>query len=126
MVGRLTDLFGRIAAFDAKLSTLHQARPSGVHLHLAGAEQTARGLERFSRDTPSLLRAVTLLEFNSGKQVWPPLAPLDASMFAPLPDDPRHSADWWKFREQDAAHARAESQRVNDYYERQNKLREDK
>jgi hypothetical protein len=40
--------------------------------------------------------------------------------------DPRASADWWKFAEQDAAAARADSARVNDYYEQQHKQREER
>ncbi len=42
---RIADLFARIAANDAELSRLHQARPSGCALHLLGAELVARNLE---------------------------------------------------------------------------------
>jgi hypothetical protein len=46
-------------------------------------------------------------------------------MFDPqLYADPRRGADWWKFAEANAAHARAESQRVQQYFEQQNKERE--
>ena len=51
--------------------------------------------------------------------------PRDMSMFAPVVD-PRASKDWYKFQEQDAAHARAESQRVADYYEQQERERKER
>jgi hypothetical protein len=121
----LTDLFTRIALLDQKLSALHQARTAGVQLHLLGAELIARELERFTRDVPSLLQVVTLFDFDSGKQVWPPIQKRDMSMFDPQRyADPRASKDWYKFAEANAAHNRAESKRVADYYEKQNKDRE--
>jgi hypothetical protein len=124
-VATLIDLFTRIGALDEKLSALHQARPRGVQLHLLGSELVARELERFTRDVPSLLQAVTLLDFDTGKPVWPLVRKRDMSMFDPERyADPRASKDWWKFKEADAAQAKAESQRVADYYEKQNKERE--
>jgi hypothetical protein len=96
-----------------------------VQLHLLGPELIARELERFTRDMPSLLQSVVLLDFDSGKRVWPPVAPRDMSMFDPERyADPRASKDWYKFAEANAAHAKAESERVADYYEKQNKERE--
>ena len=49
---KITDLFTRIATNDAELSSLHQARPAGVALHLLGAELVARDLERFVVTAP--------------------------------------------------------------------------
>ena len=126
-VSTLIDLFTRIAVFDQKLSALHEGRSAGVQLHLLGAELIAREMERFTRATPSLLQSVVLHDFNSGKRVWPPVVPRDMSMFDPERyADPRASKDWWKFKEADAAHAKAESQRVADYYEKQNNERDEK
>jgi hypothetical protein len=126
VIAKLADLFTRIAILDQKLSTLHQARPSGVALHLTGSELVARELERFSRDVPSLLQAVTLFDFHTGKRVWPPVQKRDMSMFDPQRyADPRASRDWWKFAEADAAHAKAESARVQEYYEKQQRKREE-
>jgi hypothetical protein len=124
LINQLVDLCTRMVTLDGKLSRLHQARPSGVPLHLDSPELMARGLDAFSRAAPSVLTQLKLYD-RHGKQVWPPVVPRDMSMFEPRRyADPRASADWWKFKEADAAHAKAESQRVADYYEKQNKERE--
>jgi hypothetical protein len=57
------DLFVRITADEKELSALHQARPPGVMEHLDSAELHARGLDRFTRDPPSLLTSVS-------RQIW--------------------------------------------------------
>jgi hypothetical protein len=125
-VSALVDLFVRMVALEGKLSRLHQSRPSGVRLHLDSPELMARGLEAFSRDKPSLLQLVQLYDRN-GKQVWPPVVPRDMSLFDPQRyADPRASADWWKYKDLAAEQAKAESERVNAYYENQRKLREER
>jgi hypothetical protein len=55
-------LFVRITADEKELSALHQARPPGVMEHLLSAELHARGLDRFTRDTPSLLTSGCLFD----------------------------------------------------------------
>jgi hypothetical protein len=93
----LLNLFIRIAAFDNEVGRLHSARPAGLALHLASVELTARGLDRFTRDTPSLLNTLTLFDLPSGKQLWPQVAPRDMALFNPVvPADPVHSPDWWR------------------------------
>jgi hypothetical protein len=125
-VSKLVDLLTRVSAFDAKLSRLHQSRPSGVALHLDAPELLARGLEAFSRATPSLLRLVQLFDRN-GKQCWPPVQKRDLSLFDPQRfADPRASADWWRFAEQNAAYAKAQSELVSRYYENQAKERDER
>ena len=62
-VNKLVDLFVRITADEKELSALHQARPPGVMEHLDSAELHARGLDRFTRDPPSLLTSVS-------RQIW--------------------------------------------------------
>jgi hypothetical protein len=124
LINQLVDLGTRMVTLDGKLSRLHQARPSGVLLHLDSPELMARGLDAFSRAAPSLLTQLKLHD-RHGKQVWPPVVPRDMSMFDPERyADPRAGPDWWKFKEQDAAHAKAESERVQEYYARQQKERE--
>lgn len=127
-VSKLIDLFNRIAAHEAEVSRLHQSRPAGVSLHLAGPELVARGLESFSRDTPSLIKTIQFLDFASGKQVWPPpRIPLGVlvtqGMPAPLPHP---GADWWRDREERAAAQRAEQERVAAYYEAQQRAKEER
>ena len=68
-VNKVVDLFVRITADEKALSALHQARPPGVMEHLLSAELHARGLDRFTRDTPSLLTSVCLFDWNSGRQI---------------------------------------------------------
>jgi hypothetical protein len=128
-VSQLTDLFARVVAFDQKASKLHQARPAGVALHIDSPELTARKLERVTRDVPSLLTAVTLYDFHNGKQIWPPVQKRDMSLFAPVViADAAHSPDWWRPEVQAArnAEAKAEAERVREYYERQAREREER
>ena len=73
-VNKIVDLFVRITADEKELSALHQARPAGVMEHLGSAELHARGLDRFTRDAPSLLTSVVLFDWDSGRQIWPPAA----------------------------------------------------
>jgi hypothetical protein len=125
LVNELVDLLTRMAMLDDKLSRLHQARPSGVQLHLDSPELLARGLDGFSHDRPSLLTLLKLHD-RTGKQVWPPVQKRDMSLFDPQRyADPRASKDWYKYAEQDAAHAKAESERVQEYYEKQQRKREE-
>ena len=56
---KIVDLFVRITDNNKALSALHQARPAGVMEHLLSAELHARGLDRFTRDAPSLLTSVS-------------------------------------------------------------------
>jgi hypothetical protein len=66
---KITDLFTRIAANDAELSRLHQARPGGVALHLLGAELVARDLDRFTAAEPSIAQELKLPTFASGQRL---------------------------------------------------------
>jgi hypothetical protein len=102
---KITDLFTRIAANDAELSGLHQARPGGVALHLLGAELVARDLERFRSLEPSIAQELKLPTFASGQRLaWPPPQPSIAALYAMsmVPQrDPRFSADWAAAQKED-------------------------
>src|SRR5208283_1743818 len=104
---KITDLFTRIVANDADLSRLHQARPSGVALHLLGAELVARDLERFRALEPSIAQELKLPTFAPGQRLaWPPPKPSMAVMVAMsmVPThDPRYSADWAAAQKEDTA-----------------------
>jgi hypothetical protein len=95
---KIADLFTRIAANDAELSGLHQARPGGVALHLLGAELVARDLERFKATEPSIAQELKLPTFAPGQRLaWPPPQPPIAALYAMsmVPThDPRYTADW--------------------------------
>jgi hypothetical protein len=119
---KVADLFSRMQAFDAELSTLHQARPAGLSLRLLKPELIARGLEGFTINQPSLINEVKLPAFEPGKpQAWPPPQPSMAAAFAatvPGYDPRRFSADWAKDNERRAAVQRAEQKHMADYYAR--------
>jgi hypothetical protein len=121
-VSKIVDVLKRIAASEVELSQLHQVRPSGVSLHLLGAELVARGLDNFTRDDPSIVNELKLPDFEHSVQMaWPPPRPSMGAAFAAtmLPaSDRRFSAEWWQEREQGAARQRAEQQRIADYYAR--------
>jgi hypothetical protein len=102
---KISDMFVRIAANDAELSGLHQARPAGVALHLLGAELMARDLERFTIREPSIAQELKLPTFAPGQRLaWPPPQPSIAALYAMsmVPQrDPRFSADWAAAQKED-------------------------
>jgi hypothetical protein len=128
-VAQIVDLFVRIKANDEALSDLLQKRPPGVMEHLLSAELHARGLDSFSRDMPSLLTSVHLVDWDSGREIWPPPRPSMASAFAAtaIPgNDRRFTGDWAKDNEQRAAAQQAERQRMADFYRRLDQEQEDR
>jgi hypothetical protein len=126
---KTANLFGRITINNEALAELHQARPPGMEQHLRSAELHARGLDSFSRDTPSLLTAVHLVDWDTGHQIWPPPPPSMAAAFAAIAMpayDRRFTGDWAKDNERRAAGQRAEQQRMADYYVRAKKEQEER
>ena len=126
---RIADLFVRIAANNKALDELNRTRPDGVQRHLRSVELHARGLDGFSRDTPSLLTSVCLFDWETGRQICPPpRASMGAAFAATMmsASDQRFSSDWWKEKEDGAASQRAEQQRIADYYARTTKEQEDR
>ena len=115
-VTKLADLFARMTAFDCKLSSLHEARPSGVSVHLTNPELMSRGLSEFDRSNRSLLKQVQLFS-KSGSQIWPPIQPRSFAIL--VIDEPGRNADWWKpeIREARAAEAAHEQKRLAEFYE---------
>src|ERR1035437_6384946 len=94
---KITDLFARIAANDAELSGLHQARPGGVALHLLGAELVARDLERCTIREPAIAQGLKFPTFAPGQRLaWPPQRSLAAAFAMSMvpTHDPRYTADW--------------------------------
>jgi hypothetical protein len=123
-VSKVADLLTRIAANDAELSRLHQARPAGVALHLFGAELVARGIESFGIASPSIAKELKLPDWSCGaKLVWPPPSPPLASLVAP-PVSAHLGPDWWQGRDERAATQHSETERVAAYYEDQQRVRE--
>jgi hypothetical protein len=96
--------------------------------HLLSAELLARGLDSFSRDTPSLLTAVHLVDWDSGREIWPPPRPSMAAAFAAAVPvyDRRCTADWASDNERRAAAQQAERERMADFYRRLDQEQEDR
>jgi len=114
-VAALVSLFARIGANDAALSQLHGSRPSGAKGTLLGAELTARQLEAFTRDEPSLTRELRLPSWLvSSKLDWPPRElPASVMIAAAMPtsDPRRHSADWFAALREETEHRKAQEQK---------------
>jgi len=105
-------ILARIAANDEEISSLHQARPSGVGLHLLGAELVARGLDGFRTDAWSIATELRLPAFEPGQRpAWPPPQPFDPARFAPVPFDRRYSGQWWQVKEEEARAAQERQER---------------
>ena len=95
--------------------------------HLLSAELHARGLDSFTRDMPSLLTAVRLVDWDTGRQIWPLPRPSMASAFAAAVPvyDRRCTADWAQDNERRAAGQQVERQRMGDYYARTTREQEE-
>lgn len=121
----LVDCFARMADLAAELSRLHQARPSGVSLHLLGAELTARALTGFTRDQPSIVTQVVLPDFeHSSRNVWSPKPEINTTVFAPLPPDIRYTRRWFEAAAEQNQQRDEERKRVADFYDDQQRRRE--
>jgi hypothetical protein len=129
--------FSCFCAQHAKVSFRQSKDPPSVEsipVTPAGVEATsafglhASGLDSFSRDTPSLLTSVHLVDRTAaaksvhrhGRQ-WQTFAAT-----AMPAHDRRFTADWAKDNERRAAGQRAEGQRLADYYARTTKEQEDR
>jgi hypothetical protein len=117
---RIADLFKRIATIDMAIDELNRTCPVRLQRHLLSVERHARGIDNFSVNTPSLLASVCLFDFNSGRQICPPLQQsMGAAFAATMPtSDQRFSANWWKENEDGAARQRVRQQHLSDYFAR--------
>jgi hypothetical protein len=115
---KLVAVFARLAAYRQKLSALYAERPPGVDDIAQDPELVARNLDQFSRDTQSLLDAVTLRDWHSGKEVWPERSSAHfAAAFAQSMAVPPHpGAVWWRESERKTAERQAEAERMAAYY----------
>lgn len=76
----------------------------------------------------SLFSSEHLVDWDSGRQMWPPPRPSLASAFAAtaMPaHDRRFTGDWAKDNERRATAQRAEQHRIADYYARTTKEQEE-
>jgi hypothetical protein len=122
---KLSNLFTRIAAHRQRMSALHQSRPPGVK-SVRDPELIARNLDGFNRERPSLLAEVHLLDWNSGRQIWPPPRPSISAAFAATLVPAYNPADWANNYEQRAAAQERDRQYLADYYARTTREQEER
>jgi len=117
---RLVDLFNRLAINSAACSELHGSRPANAKGFLKGAELTARKLDDFTRDQPSVVRELRLPSWtDSSRTAWPPreipASVLLAESIASQGDPRRHSGEWYQVLAEDVERRKAEeAQRIAD------------
>jgi hypothetical protein len=103
-VDRIVGIFVRLRDFHGQCHALHVTDPGGLP-HVDDPELQARGLSAFSRECPSLLTAVQLIDWTTGKPIWPLTQPNElavayAMTMRPL-HDIRYTSQWWRAAEQD-------------------------
>jgi hypothetical protein len=125
---KLADLFERIAVMDAEISSLHQARPASVPLHLASVELDARGLTSFTTANPSIARDLRLPAFANGRSaLWPPPeVPLAVLAVATSMPGAHSGPDWFRDNQARAMARSIEAERVAQYHRRQQREREER
>lgn len=122
LVAEMIALFREAEQVDQEIARVNNSAYDNQRL--VGVEQHARGLQQFSRNTPSLRKAV--VDWQSGKQIWPPRRAIDPSLFAPVPYNQAYSQNWAATAELKAAERRAEADRVAEYYQRQDRERKER
>jgi hypothetical protein len=86
---------------DRQIDSLHRDRPPNVPLYLRSTECEARNLDAFTRDSPSILKAM-VLPMGDGRNYWPLPRNFNSAIFAPQPFNPNFSSDWGLVKEQQA------------------------
>jgi hypothetical protein len=110
----------RVTNHDQEVGRINGSAPAGEHRRLLEVELTARGLANFNRMTPSILEALQVPDFSSGELLWPPPRRFDMSFVAPVPFNPRYSADWWRVKQEEerAAQERLEREEAEEQAKR--------
>ncbi len=99
-------------AIDAEVSRVNGSAPDGEHRRLRGVELTARGLDAFSVENPSIAKALQLPDFEHSRHMaWPrPEVPLGVRMALSMSVPPHPGDDWASTAAQDNVR-RAENER---------------
>ncbi len=125
---QIVDLLNRIAACDRDVSGINGRAPTGEHRRIANVELHARG-----RDAPSIAKTLQLPAWDSANLAWPPKPQFAAAMFAPLPHDPRFSADWASAHsggagadQKEPSPIQREQQRIAGYYKEETLLQDER
>jgi hypothetical protein len=120
--GRLRELQAEMLAIlqetaevDKLVDAANSDGPANEPRRLLSVELHARGLENYTRDNPSLIKSMVLLDFDSGKQVWPPPQTSVAAAYASGSTDFRKHPDefgpnWFVARDAEEARLRRQQQ----------------
>ena len=115
LLAELVTLFREADAVDHEASRVNGSAPTNERRRLLCVELHARNLTEFSTTQPSISQTVRLPDYqHSGQMAWPVPQPDFAATFAQsmqVPRDIRHTADWWKAAEADAAERRQLAER---------------
>jgi hypothetical protein len=117
LTDEMIEAFREAKRLDEVVHLVNLSAPSGVAQRLSSVELHARGLKKLSGDNPSLLESTRLIDWESGREIWPPpttpLAVLAAN--STLPYESR-DASWAEDNERRAAERRADQQRMANHY----------
>jgi hypothetical protein len=107
LVAEIVAVFSTAAEVDAECSRINGAAPPGENRRLLGVELTARDLNCFDRESPSIAKELRLPDWKrSAMTAWPPprvpLAAQYAESMTPS-RDPRYGSDWAAARKEDNA-----------------------
>jgi hypothetical protein len=94
LMNELRDIFQSATATDKALAAINSeaATLSGEFRRLRSTELTARGLEQFSRDEPSIMKTCVLPSWqNSAHNVWPPPQMAFGASYALSMEFPSHT-----------------------------------
>jgi hypothetical protein len=124
LIEKLVALFREAQKIDKERERVNSTAPHNEHRRLACVELHARGLTDFAPWQPSISKTIRLPEWEeSDRLAWPPPTPSFAATYATTmvpPSDPRYSADWWKFIDQNnAERAKITQRRQQDEEQRQ-------
>jgi hypothetical protein len=106
---KIADIFIRITNNSNAINRFHAALPAGMGLYVRDAELKARGLERFTRENPSILKDAVLPGLDGRMLFPPPRSEADVSAFAPVSYNPRYSPEWSRVLEEENAAAEAKA-----------------
>jgi hypothetical protein len=114
LLANLVGLMREADAVDQECMRVNSTAP-GNERRLLGVELHARGLTGYSSTQPSISASIRLPDYQRPDQMaWPVPQPDFAATFAQsmqVPRDIRHTADWWKAAEADAAERRQLAER---------------
>jgi hypothetical protein len=99
IVAKLVDLLNRVAYCERECERIAGTAPSGERRRLLGPELHAKGLTRFTRDTPSFTRDLRLPDWEQPATTsWPPQRAREMLTFPLYAHKDRYSANWWRAR----------------------------